>query len=224
MSDDKEIAKQFHERIDGYIKEHGHAVICVHGLGAYTVGLSVRGFELFSPLASEITKSVFNALSFKDQVGPGDYTIDEFKVKDEDLRVRLVEITDPVQVDIVEDNLILAVKRRYSDVERKLFHVFMGDGNNLLPGETGYDDVGFGSFQTFSALEDNILTSKEPALYKYEVWYYEKGVEMTKSNLVLIHFWAEDSSHALDQLKNWDPNVTLSEIINTGIKYAPGSV
>lgn len=146
--------KEFHEGIDNLIKEHGHADFRVAGLGSYTVGLSDRGFELFSPLSFEFLPTVYNHIAQLPSVEDGLVTeIDSLQVKGEPLRVKLKEITDRDQIVFIYQNLTLAVAQRYPIGSQTLYNVYVGDKNNLLPGEPGYDT---GWKQNFASLRENV--------------------------------------------------------------------
>lgn len=136
-----ESLEELNNFIDSAIHRCGHAVIGVYDTGMYTVGLTPdHGFEIFVPLVDEKFRTIINELVFNDRLEVGKvYESSTLQVRGSNLRLRLVEVTDQEDRLFVINHLLCKADERYHLGDKKVLLLEIGDRNNVLPGEPGYD-------------------------------------------------------------------------------------
>ena len=127
------------------MEKNGYTVTVVGGerATAYTVGLSVsEGYELVtqSNIAGKVLGIVINAVvgELRDSGFEENLTLKTFNINNTEARCKLVEVKD---VEWLGENITYGMFNSdwLETKPTKVYQVLLGDKNNILPGENGYD-------------------------------------------------------------------------------------
>lgn len=130
------------EHIERCLSRNVHAMLAVPNTGTYTIGLAPKhGFEIFSSIVDEKMRQIINELVHCERTEVG--TVYECStlgtVHNGALRLRLTEVTDQNDREFLIDQLLYQADLRYHLGDKRILCLEVGDRNNVLPGEPGYD-------------------------------------------------------------------------------------
>jgi len=119
-----------------------HAMLAVPKLGTYTIGLTPKhGFEIFTSIVDDRMRQIINEMVHCNRLQVNEvYECSTLETShDGQLRLRLVEVTDPSDRRFLINHLLCQADLRYHLDNKRILCLEVGDRNNNLPGEPGYD-------------------------------------------------------------------------------------
>ena len=147
--------KRLKDHMNELLEKHGYVVLSVLDQGVYTIGFKHLGkMDLISPTpGSSIAGlvSVLSELNMKDElVTDKPLECDAFHVNDMKLRYIIKTLSEKESEEVLKRFALGEVGSRFGLVQ-------VGDGNNLLPDEEGYDWVD----QTLETLYKKVEAEKK---------------------------------------------------------------